>query len=171
MPPGRSVRPTSDRVRESLFNSLTSLGVVRDASMIDLFAGSGALGIEALSRGARHVTFVDDSREAVRAVRANLERAGLAERATVLRADAMAHLRVAPEADVVLADPPYRFDDWDALLRTARAEHLVAESDREIRPTAEWVVLRSRRLGGTVVTIAARQDRDDHGRPTPEDRT
>lgn len=171
VPPGRAVRPTTDRARESMFNSLTSLGLVRGAVVLDLFAGSGALGIEALSRGAHHVTFVDRSAAALRSVRENLERTGLGDGATVVRADALEHLGRAPAVDLLLADPPYDFADWPALFAAAPATHVVAESDREVDPGEDWVVLRSRRLGGTVVTIAARQDRDDHGRPTPEDRT
>ena len=78
-PPGSGNRPTGDRVREATFNSLGSLGLVQDATMVDLFAGSGALGIEALSRGASEVTFVERDARAVRVVRANLATVGLAE--------------------------------------------------------------------------------------------
>ena len=76
-PPGLDVRPTTDRVREATFNALGSMGVVDGARVLDLFAGSGALGIEALSRGAEHVTFVDTSPRALEAVRANLAGCGL----------------------------------------------------------------------------------------------
>ena len=65
-PPGRETRPTSDRVREATFNALGSLGAIEEARVLDLFAGSGALGIEALSRGAQHATFVERDRHAVR---------------------------------------------------------------------------------------------------------
>ena len=71
-PEGTTTRPTGDRVREAVFNSLHSLGAVEDASVLDLFAGSGALGIEALSRGAAEATFVDSDRRAVDLVQANL---------------------------------------------------------------------------------------------------
>ena len=83
-PEGPSTRPTPDRVREATFNALGSLGAVVDATVLDLFAGSGALGIEALSRGAAHVTFVDQDRAARPAVEANLTTTGLAAQATVV---------------------------------------------------------------------------------------
>ena len=171
-PAGDAVRPTTDRVREALFNSLGSLDVVRDATVIDLFAGSGALGIEALSRGAAHVTFVDQAPEALRAVRENLERAGLSDRATVVRADAVDHLRRRPGGpfDLALVDPPYAFDDWTSLLDHLDATFVVAESDREIDPGPRGTLVRARRYGGTVVTIARYGD-PGPGRFTPEDRS
>ena len=103
-PRGRDTRPTSDRVRESLF---AILGPLDGARVLDLFAGSGALGIEALSRGAGSAVFVDDDARAVAAVRANLDRLGLG--APVHRADAAGFLGrpAGPPFDLVLLDPPY----------------------------------------------------------------
>lgn len=107
-PPGSGTRPTGDRVREATFNSLGSLGLVQDATMVDLFAGSGALGIEALSRGASEVTFVERDARAVRVVRANLNTVGLTEPAEVVRAEALAFLESTTRTwDVALLDPPY----------------------------------------------------------------
>ena len=77
------VAPPGDRVREAVFNALWSRGALDGATVVDLFAGSGALGVEALSRGAAHATFVDDDREARRAVRRNLDACGLGDRATI----------------------------------------------------------------------------------------
>jgi 16S rRNA (guanine966-N2)-methyltransferase len=105
-PKGRDTRPTSDRVRENAFNLI---GPVDDAEVLDLFAGSGALGLEALSRGAAHATFVESDREACRVINANLDRLGL--HATVLCQDAVR--AVAQEQrrfDLVLCDPPYGYD-------------------------------------------------------------
>jgi 16S rRNA (guanine966-N2)-methyltransferase len=171
-PSGLEVRPTTDRVREAVFNALGSLDVLRDAVVLDLFAGSGALGIEALSRGAAHVTFVDSSPQALRAVRENLETCRMAEDATVVRGDALAHLaRDGGHVDLALLDPPYGFEAWDELLAAIDAEVLVIESDRPIDPGPGTEVLRQRRYGGTVVTIARCNGRGDHGRHTPEDRT
>src|SRR4051794_31731507 len=171
-PPGLEVRPTTDRVREAVFNALGSLDVLHGAVVLDLFAGSGALGIEALSRGAAHVTFVDSSPQALRAVTANLETCGMEADATVVRADALTHLgRTATHVDLALLDPPYGFEDWDALLAALDADVLVMESDRPIEPGSGAEVLRQRRYGGTVVTIARCSGRGDHGRHTPEDRT
>jgi 16S rRNA (guanine966-N2)-methyltransferase len=172
VPSGVEVRPTSDRVREATFNSLGSLGVLDGAIVLDLFAGSGALGIEALSRGAEHATFVDSSRAAVAAIEENLTTCGLGDRATVVRSAAAEHLRRAPGPyDLALLDPPYAFDDWQHLLTEVRAAVLVVESDREIDPPPQVEVRRVRRYGGTVVTIAADVDREGHPSRSSEDRS
>jgi 16S rRNA (guanine966-N2)-methyltransferase len=109
-PKGRETRPTGDRVREAAFN-LIGPGFVEDATVLDLFAGSGAMGLEALSRGAAHATFVESDREACRTINRNLDKLGL-EQATVLCQDALAALRADARAgtryDLVLVDPPYR---------------------------------------------------------------
>lgn len=100
-------RPLSDRAREGLFASLGEAVVA--ARVLDLYAGTGALGIEALSRGAAHATFVDRASAAIRAVRGNLERTGLAERGTVVQAEALRYLRRRAQGpfDLVFLDPPY----------------------------------------------------------------
>lgn len=173
-PPGTDVRPTGDRVREAVFNALGSMDALVDADVLDLFAGSGALGIEALSRGARHATFVDSSRRSLDAVRANLERCGLEGRATLHRAEALAWLAgpgAPPHVDVALLDPPYDFDRWNELQQLLRAQVLVIESDREVAAADGSEVLRRRRYGGTVVTIVGPMDRDEHGRITSEGRS
>jgi 16S rRNA (guanine966-N2)-methyltransferase len=103
------VRPVADRVREGLFSSLGDL--VADARVLDLYAGTGALGIEALSRGADHATFVERARRTSQTIRDNLRRTGLGERATVRVSDALGALegegRAGRSYDLVLADPPY----------------------------------------------------------------
>ena len=104
-PPGRDTRPTADRVREALFSIL---GDVTGSRVLDLFAGSGALGIEALSRGAASATFVESDRRAAGVIRANLE--SLGESADVVVRDALRWLGSAPAGtsyDLVLLDPPY----------------------------------------------------------------
>jgi 16S rRNA (guanine966-N2)-methyltransferase len=105
-PKGRDTRPTSDRVRESAFNLI---GPVDDAEVLDLFAGSGAMGLEALSRGAAHATFVESDRDACRIIDANLDKLGL--KATVLQLDAVRALAQERRTyDLVLCDPPYDYD-------------------------------------------------------------
>jgi 16S rRNA (guanine966-N2)-methyltransferase len=155
-PPGTDTRPTSDRAREAIFNALHSLGALVDARVVDLFAGSGALGIEALSRGAASCTFVERDRVAADVVEANLAHCGL-DGGTVVRADVMRWLEGARGPfDLVLADPPYAFDEWAAVLGLLDAPLAVLESDRPIDPPPEWVVTRSKHYGGTVVTFVAR---------------
>jgi 16S rRNA (guanine966-N2)-methyltransferase len=105
-PKGRDTRPTSDRVRESLFNLV---GPVDDATVLDLFAGSGALGLEALSRGAASAVFVESDRDACRVINANLDK--LALRATVHCQDVVRALGSERRRfDLVLCDPPYGYD-------------------------------------------------------------
>src|SRR5882757_9379369 len=107
-PPGRATRPTSDRVREALFSIL---GGVEGDEVLDLFAGTGALGIEALSRGAKQVTFVEQARAALRALRQNLRQLDLEPRAQVIAAPVERVLQSpswpAETFDLVLIDPPY----------------------------------------------------------------
>jgi 16S rRNA (guanine966-N2)-methyltransferase len=106
---GRAVRPTSDRVREALFASLGDR--IPGASVLDLFAGSGALGIEALSRGAATAVLVERDPRAVSVITKNLDRTGLVDRAKVVRADVARFCRtLSTTFDVVLADPPYTLE-------------------------------------------------------------
>jgi len=107
-PPGRGTRPTSDRAREGLFSMLQSrLGSFEDLRVADLFAGTGALGLEALSRGAAHCLFVDSDPQAIAALRRNIDTLGARDRAEI-RTQQVDH--VPPPArpfDLVLIDPPY----------------------------------------------------------------
>jgi 16S rRNA (guanine966-N2)-methyltransferase len=113
-PKGRSTRPTSDRAREGLFSALASrLGTdVGGGSVLDAFAGSGALGLEALSRGAAHATFIEKDPRAVRALRENVASLGASERATVIVGETarMARGRMLPGSpfSLLFLDPPYR---------------------------------------------------------------
>jgi 16S rRNA (guanine966-N2)-methyltransferase len=155
-PAGEGTRPTADRVREATFNALGSLGVVEGARVLDLFAGSGAMGIEALSRGAAWATFVDRDPRALAAVRANLDATGLGDRAEVVRAEAGRWLGGAGRFDLAVLDPPYATDDatWVALLEGLDAGVAVLESDREVSLPERWGILRSRSYGGSVVLLA-----------------
>lgn len=154
VPDGTLTRPTADRVKEAIFNSLFSLDVLDGASVLDLFAGSGSLGIEALSRGASHTTFVETDRDALRAIRSNLDTLGLDADATVIAGDGLAHLTREHRFDLVLLDPPYGFDHWDELLALVHDAVVVIESDREIDLPDGWSTHRERRYGSTVVTLA-----------------
>lgn len=160
VPPGSGTRPTSDRVREATFNALASLGAVEGARVFDGFAGSGALGIEALSRGAAHATFADADPQAVAVVERNLRALDLADSATVLARPAERALGERRPFDLVLLDPPYAYEGWPALLAEVVASLapggvVVIESDREVVLPDGLVGVRSKAYGGTVVQFAA----------------
>ena len=185
-PAGLRTRPTSDRVREAAFSMLESAladkGGLAGAVVWDLFAGSGALGIEALSRGAAYVNFVDQAHGAVSAVKENLAKLGYGpERSRVICAEALRWVHGLDEgpggaavpargADIVLADPPYAWRSWPALLRalTPFGALVMMETDSEPALPEGWLVHRSRRYGGTLVTLTicdASQSRP--GQPGP----
>lgn len=157
-PEGSSTRPTPDRVREATFNALGSLGVVEEATVLDLFAGSGAMGIEALSRGATRATFVDHDIEARRAIEANLAACGLAGAADVVATPVERFLAGAQQRrwDLALLDPPHDYDGWPELLLDLPAQTAVLESNRAVEPPFGWEVVRSKRYGRTHVVIAER---------------
>jgi 16S rRNA (guanine(966)-N(2))-methyltransferase RsmD len=159
-PPGAATRPTSDRVREALFSILAAR--VPGARVLDLFAGSGALGIEALSRGARSATFVDDAPAAIRAIAANLE--ALHAHAEIRKIDVLRFLGAAREGDeqydLVFLDPPYR--DAERLAPglsqalpavLAPGAVAVAESDRRAPLGLDLPLKDERRYGDTLIRI------------------
>jgi len=155
-PRGVDTRPTSDRVRENVFNIL---GPVDDATVLDLYAGSGAMGLEALSRGASQVVFVDDDRNAVEAIERNLDKLRL--RATVLCRDAIAFLASEKRKyDLVLVDPPYDvYADIEPQLARylpgvlADAAAVVVETDARVQPALPMPERTSRKYGQTRVTV------------------
>jgi 16S rRNA (guanine966-N2)-methyltransferase len=172
-PKGLATRPTSDRVRESLFSTLTSLvgSDLGRASALDLFAGSGALGLEALSRGAVWATFVESDARAAQALRDNIRQLGLEERTTVLAGDAFALARRQPikgaPFSLLLLDPPYRIGAAEVsavIVDLAEAgaltdDAVVAwEHDATTAPSwPEGFVLHARKtLGSTALDIAVR---------------
>lgn len=162
--PPRGTRPTSDRVREAVFNALQARRDLEGARVLDLYAGSGALGLEALSRGAAHVRFVESDRRAAAVLRRNVEALGL-HGAEVTARPAAAVLQGDPGLpyDVVLADPPYALDDGElSEVFTALAGGgwlasgallVVERSSKTVPPT--WpngvVALTQRRYGDTAV--------------------
>jgi 16S rRNA (guanine(966)-N(2))-methyltransferase RsmD len=104
-PKGDDVRPTTDMVKESMFNIVQF--EVAGARVLDLFCGTGQLGLEALSRGAERCVFVDTDRDSIELTRRNIEKCGASDRAEVTRGDAIAYLERAKPFDIVLLDPPY----------------------------------------------------------------
>jgi 16S rRNA (guanine966-N2)-methyltransferase len=171
--PGEGTRPFGDRVKETLFAILEP--DLPDAAVLDLFAGSGAGGLEALSRGAARAVFVERDRRAAETIATNLERTHLAERGTIRRIDVAGYLReFAPEDGpfgVVLLDPPYA--DLDAMLM---ALNLLNENRSNLLAAEAWVVakhfwrtpppeavgllasVRTRRFGETGLTFYRRSD-------------
>jgi 16S rRNA (guanine966-N2)-methyltransferase len=156
-PPGARTRPTTDRVREAIFNALASRGGIESEPVADLFAGSGALGVEALSRGAAHATFVDSDRAARHTIHRNVDACGFAERATIVGAPVerwLARLPAGTRFAVAFCDPPYAYDGWPVLLEAVPADLVVAESDRPIPLPTGWELVRDARYGGTWVGFA-----------------
>ena len=154
-PKGLATRPTSDFVRETAFNLI---GPVDGARVLDLFAGSGALGLEALSRGAASATFVDSDREACRTINANLDKLKL--HATVLCQDALRALSTDRTTyDLVLADPPYDYAALDRLAPhlvrvLAHDGLLVYQTGARTEPTIDGLEIRtSRKYGSARLTL------------------
>jgi 16S rRNA (guanine966-N2)-methyltransferase len=158
-PPGRDTRPTSDRVREALFSTL---GPLDGLAVLDLFAGSGALGLEALSRGAARVVFVDRAPRAIGTVRENVAALGVEGEARIVRSDARAFLQKAWTAgdkyDLAFLDAPYR--DAVGLARELSLEpvlapgaRVVVESDRRAPAALDLPLSHERRYGDTLIRI------------------
>ena len=154
------LRPTTDRVRESLFSVLNAHVQWGGTNVLDLFAGTGALGLEALSRGAAHVTFAETGRVGQRILAENIAKLRVADRCTLLRADAT-RLPVARQAcDLVFLDPPYGKSLGNKALESAQAQGWVApkalivweENAPQLAPDG-FEVLDTRRYGDTHITL------------------
>jgi 16S rRNA (guanine966-N2)-methyltransferase len=169
-PPGRATRPTSDRVREALFSTLATLLDLDGARVADLYAGSGAVGLEAASRGASHVLLVESDPRAARIARDNVSALGVGDRVRVSQATVRQALAVRPEApyDLIFADPPYGVPgaEVDAMLTELvrgdwLAEGAVVVVERSGRdPGVAWVpgitAERGRRYGDTMLWYGRR---------------
>lgn len=162
--PAAHLRPTADRVREALFNVLTGGRFgdpITDAHVLDLFAGTGALGLEALSRGAAHCTFVDDGRTAQRLIRDNIARTRRDSQSTLLTTDARRlPANAGTPATLVFLDPPYGKGLGQAALTQARAQGWIAsdalivwEESAPMPPPEGFTALEDRRYDDTVVTL------------------
>lgn len=164
------IRPTQERVRAAIFNMLARR--VRGAKVLDLFAGTGSLGLEALSRGAIRATFVEQDPRAVRALRTNIARSGLLDRTQVVRGDVLRALPTLAQRgetfDLVLVDPPYRTglaqQAVEAIARLGLLSPegvIVAESGAQeaIRPPEGYEAVRERIYGDTRVTVLVRRGR------------
>lgn len=154
-PAGQGTRPTADRTRETLFSMLASrLGSFEDLRVADLYAGSGALGLEALSRGAAHATFVETDPQALAAIRANLSALKAGERADVCPLSA-ANLASSQPFDVIFADPPYAPGSGTAVVNSirdagwlAKGGWLAIETEaREAVDPGDWRLDAERQVG------------------------
>ena len=158
---GAHLRPTTDRVRESLFNVLTQYDVILGARVLDVFAGTGALGLEALSRGAAHVTFVDDGRVAQNLIGQNIAKLRAQSQTSLVRRDAL-RLGVCEGAvyDLVFLDPPYGKSLGEKALIALAAggwlapDALIVWEEKAPMPAPDGFTLRDhRRYGDTHVTV------------------
>ncbi len=177
-PTDRSIRPTSDRVREALFNILTHAALcpswqgLEDLRVLDVFAGSGALGIEALSRGAAHVDFLEQSAGARKYLNRNLARLDLMGRATIHAVDACRPPPAKAPAALALLDPPYRSSLGEQALEALAGKGWLTDHAIVVLETAApetiriggFTLLQTRRYGGTSLLFMCR---DGH-RPTTD---
>lgn len=147
-----TVRPTTDMAREAIFSMLDARGGVVGLTVADLYCGSGALGIEALSRGATRVYFVDADPACLEAARGNLASVGLGGDVHFVRAT-LPRWHAPTPVDLLLADPPYGELDVAALLATGDARRAVIENDRYALAPAGWQVTKQKRYGTTLVTM------------------
>ncbi|NNN13751.1 MAG: 16S rRNA (guanine(966)-N(2))-methyltransferase RsmD [Acidimicrobiaceae bacterium] len=164
-PQGLLTRPTSARVKKSLFDMLSTRIDFFGIEVLDLFAGSGSLGLEAISRGASQVEFVDSAHSVIQVLKQNI--AGIppdVARASAIKSPALTYLKNRISAkthyDLVFCDPPYLFDDWNELLGyviqvTTQDSIIVIESDREVVLPEGLSVLKVKDYGSTVITLAS----------------
>lgn len=180
-PPGERTRPTADRVREALFSSLeSSLGGLSGAAFLDLYAGSGAVGLEAASRGAEQVTLVESHQPTARLIKANARTLGVQAEVIAASVPTVLARPAAHAFDVAFIDPPYDRDIDDDLVLLQRngwlAVHalvVVERSARSVEPSwpEQWVLQRSKKYGETVlwyVSAAPTQQPTDQERSCVE---
>ncbi|MCH7887151.1 MAG: 16S rRNA (guanine(966)-N(2))-methyltransferase RsmD [Candidatus Marinimicrobia bacterium] len=155
--PGEDIRPTADRTKEWIFSVMTS---IEGAKILDLFAGTGNLGIEALSRGAKSVTFIEHSAKAVELIKTNVEKIHASEKVKVIRNDSIDQL-IAWESerwDIILADPPYKYDSLPELISAATDSleengFFILEASSKMRENFPLKPNRVKKMGRTTVYI------------------
>lgn len=154
-PSGRGVRPTADRIREAWLGSIGPR--IRGKRVVDLFAGSGALGLEALSRGAEHVVFVERAKAAIRALESNVRILEASDRCRIVRADAFSFLDSSPTVfDLAFADPPYDTGFATRIMERMASDPFAREAWVEHRSAEQMPPLdgmSTRRYGDTTLSI------------------
>jgi 16S rRNA (guanine(966)-N(2))-methyltransferase RsmD len=171
--PGESTRPITDRVKAALFSILTSQDMIEDRRYLDLFGGTGAVGIEALSRGAAEVVFCERDRNALRILKQNLETTGLSDHATVIPGDAFAYLKAGQPApfDVIYIAPPQYKGWWLTALQALDARPALLTPDGAAivqvfpkewseAPLAALAVADRRRYGSTELVFYVRRGQE-----------
>jgi len=162
-PAGMDIRPTTDKVKESMFNIIQF--DIEGRNVLDLFGGSGQLGIEALSRGAESAVFVDNSQAALKLIAENLKTVGLEDRARVVKCDAISFLSSAGKYGLILLDPPYNTDLIDRAIQTIiRFDKLkengiiVCESkvEKNIHVDPPYYLSREYKYGNVKITVFSR---------------
>ncbi len=162
-PPGLSTRPIPDRAKTAVFNMIAGIRsadgqpAFAGTRVLDLYAGSGAFGLECLSRGSAEVVFVERARAAVEVLHRNLANLEFEDRATVVRGDALAYvgsLGASVRFDLAFCDPPYSDDPWSRLLPSIPAALLVAHTEDDLLLTEPWVELRRRSYGRPHIVVA-----------------
>lgn len=170
-PKGLDTRPTAEKTREALFSMLQ--GEVQDARVLDLFAGSGALGLEALSRGAASAVFCDHDREAARAIRMNITSLGLGSRASLLHMDWTKAVNALGEAGerfhLIFLDPPYRLEYAPIFIAITDAGLLLPQgiliaehgADRRLEPPEHCSLWKHRRYQDSAVSLYRAEETED----------
>lgn len=154
---GKDLRPTTDRAKEWIFSVMTN---VEGAKILDLFAGTGNLGIEALSRGAESVTFIESSAKAVELIKMNVEKIRASEKVKIIRSDSIDQLKTwgSKEWDLILADPPYKYESLPELISAATDSleengFFVLEASSKMRENFPLEPSRVKKMGRTTVYI------------------
>ena len=163
---GAHLRPTTDRVRESLFNVLAHQAGFDGAHVLDLFAGTGALGLEALSRGATHATFVDSGRVSAKLIRANIAKLQFQQSTRLIQCDARAlPQNTGQRCSLVFLDPPYGQNLGEKALKTAEAGGWLAddalivwEESQPLEAPEGFEVIDSRKYGTTHITLMSKNE-------------
>lgn len=162
-----SVRPVMDRVKEYIFNVLSDR--VQDADVCDIFAGSGALGIEAISRGAKHVSFVDLQLKSIKAIDANVEKFSIKSQCHILKQDAFRFVeRHQKQYDIIFCDPPYRFKEFHEIIENILKANmlkddgiLITEHHSKIqfdKLVDGYHIIRDKKFGKTIITMIGKSD-------------
>ena len=165
-PQGEATRPTAERVKEAVFSMLQF--DIEDRSVLDLFAGSGQMGLEALSRGAASAVFVDKSKDAIRLIKENIEKTRLADKATVFQSDYLDFIKrnFGKSFDIIIIDPPYALKMYNPALKSLleagmlkKTSLIVCESgadeifNRDIDLQERFEVAKQNKYGNTFITI------------------